>query len=89
MIELGNRSNSYPDYSLFFYFISTDNIVKALQIRGLTFYSKSVVIVDKFFKTGTVSYTSFYSVMPKGQGTKLVLHQNLPFKNIHIWPWLD
>lgn len=28
-----------------------------------------------------------YSVMPrKGQGIKLVLYQNLPFKNIHIWP---
>lgn len=53
VIGLGNTNSSFPDYPSFFCLIHADDIIKGLQISGLTSNpSHSVVIVDMLFKTG-------------------------------------
>lgn len=53
VIRLGNMNSTYPDYPSFFCLINAEDIIKGLQISGLTSNpSHSVMIVDMLFKTG-------------------------------------
>lgn len=67
MTGLGNINSSYPGYPSFFCLINADDIIKGLQISGLTSNpSHSVVIVDLLFKTG-ISFIFHNAERPRHQ----------------------